>query len=256
MWLVSGSLALIEPVYVCAAIAAVLAAIEDKPWACAAACATAVVAQKSGFLIPAIVLSIRWDRNGFAGLRRFAPCLLAALPLAALQGYLWLAFGDPLINIKTVRTLFGGNLFNVPFASFLRGVFKSAYLGGPGLRGGIGASGAAYLGVAAAAWRRGRTPERPLLIWLGATLAFYFTLDGDFAFQNLPRFLLLGAPPALLLALPLLPRGERWLLAAAPLALLPFFIGLVEAAQFEALARASGNSAYYAALSAVLRRAP
>jgi hypothetical protein len=252
MGLTMGGMAFVEPVFVCAALAAVLAVLEDRPWACAASCAAALLAQKSGFLVPLIVLSIRWDAKGASGLRRFAPVLLAALAPAALQLYLWRVFGDPLINVAVERAHFGGALFGLPFGAYLSGVLGGGYAG-PERRLAIALCGAAYLAAAAAGWRRGRRAERSLLIWLGAALAFYFSLAGPLAFLSLPRFLFLAAPAALLLALPLLPRGERWLLAAAPLALLPYFVGLIEVAQTEALARASGNAALFATFSRELR---
>jgi hypothetical protein len=253
MGLTMGGLAFVEPVFVCAALAAVVAALEDRPWSCAAACAAALLAQKSGFLIPLIVFLIRLDAKGAKGLRRFAPVLLAALAPAALQLYLWRAFGDPLINVAVERAHFGGALFGVPFSAYLGGVLAGGGFAGPERRALLAACGAAYLAAAAFGWRRAGRAERPLLIWLGVVLAFFFCLGGPFAFLSLPRFLFLGAPAALLLAFPLLPRGERWCFAAAPLLLLPFFVGLIEVAQTEALARAAGVSAYYPGFSAALR---
>jgi hypothetical protein len=253
MGLVMGGMAFVEPVFVCAALAAVVAALEDRPWACAGACAAALLAQKSGFLVPLIVILIRRDAKGAAGVRRFAPVLLAALAPAALQVYLWRVFGDPLINVAVERAHFGGAFFGLPFSAYLAGVFGASFFGGLEVRASVALCGAFYVGSAAAAWRRDRRVERPLLIWLAAVLAFYFSLQGGLAFLSLPRFLFLGAPAAVLLAVPFLPRGERWLFAAAPLVLLPFFVGILDVAQAQAAARAAGAAALYPAFSAALR---
>ena len=86
----------------------------------------------------------------------------------------------------------------------------------------------------------GLLARRPLLIWLGVTLAFFFCLGGFWAFHSLPRFLLLGAPAAILLA-------------AAPLALLPFFVGLVELAQADSLMRRVWGEGYFSRASRELR---
>jgi hypothetical protein len=253
MGLVMGGLAFVEPVFVCAALAAVLAALEDRPWFCAAACAAALLAQKSGLLVALIVGSIRFDARGRAGMRRFAPVLLAALAPAALQLYLWRVFGDPFVNVAVERAHFGGVLFGFPFAAFVRGIFDGPFNGGVASRAAVGLCAAAYLGAECLGWRRGRRAERPLLIWLGVVLAFNFCLGGELAFQSLPRFLSLGAPAALLLAAPLLPRGERWIFFLAPLILVSYLVGMIAVAQNEALTRRAGVDAYFPAFSQALR---
>ena len=253
MWLVAGSLAFVEPVFLCAFLAAVLAALEDRPWACAGAVAAVLLAQKSGFLVLPVLLALRLERRGGAGLRAFWPCLLALLPLAALQLYLWRVFGDLFVNLHVQRDIFSGALFGVPFAAFARGAFTPSPLGGPLHRALFALSGASYLAVAAAAWRRGRREERPLLAWLLVVLAFHFSLAGPWAFYSLPRLLLLGAPAALLLALPFLPSGDWALLGAAALAPVMFCAGLIEAARAAAVTSAAWTPDYLAAASRILR---
>ena len=252
MWLVTGSLAFVEPVFLCAALAAALAALDDRPWAAGAACAAAALAQKSGFLVPVIVLLIAGSRRRLDA--RWLPALaLPALALAGLQGWLWRAFGDPLINLKVQREVFGGALFDAPLHAFVRGLLDPPLMGGPWRKAAIGACGLAYLGTAAAAFWRAKPEERPLRLWLGVALGFYFCLGGVWAFQSLPRFLLLAAPPAILLLEPLLPRAERRLLLLAPLLLLPYFAGLLELAQAEALLRRAWGADYLSAASQELR---
>lgn len=252
MWLVCGGLAFVEPILVCAAIAAVLAAVADRPWACGAAAAAAALSQKSGALVVVIAALIVWSRKGRLDVRWLAALSFAPLAAASLQGYLWLTFGDPLINLRVQREVFGGSLFGPPLAGFVKGLLEPSSFGGPWRRAAIAASGFFYLAVAAAAWRVRTGERRPLLLWLGAVLAFFFCLDGFWAFHSLPRFLLLGAPAAILLAEPFLPRGRR-LLAAAPLALLPFFVGLVELAQADALMRRVWGDSYFSRASRELR---
>lgn len=252
MWLVCGGLAFVEPVLVCAAVAAVLAAVEERPWACGAAAAAAALSQKSGVLVVVIAALVVWERKGRLDVRWLAALSLAPLAVAALQGYLWLTFGDPLINLRVQREVFGGSLFGLPFAAFVSGMLEPSAFGGAWRRAAIAASGFFYLAVAAASWR-GLTPaRRPLLIWLGVSLTFFFSLGGFWAFHSLPRFLLLGAPAAILLAEPFLPRGRR-LLAAAPLALLPIFVGLLELAQADALMRRVWGESYFSRASLELR---
>jgi len=253
MALQTGGMPFVESLFLLTATAAIVAALEDRPWLCAAAAGAAMITQKSGFLIPLIVVLIRLDARGRGGLRRFAPLLLAGAPPLLLQLYLWSAFGDPLMNVGVERAHFGGAFFGLPFAAYLKGIVDASYFGGVERRLAVAACGAFYLLAAAVGWRRGRRVERPLLIWLVVVLAFYFSLDGALAFLSLPRFLLLAAPAAVLLCVPLLPRAERWYLAAAPLVLLPYFVGLIDVAQNEAAARASHVSALYPAFSAALR---
>jgi hypothetical protein len=253
IWLVTGSLAFVEPVMLCAAIGAVLAAVEDRPWAAGAAAAAAALAEKSGFLVAVIAALIVWNRKGRLDRRWRAALALTPAALAGLQLYLWRVFGDPLANLKVQREIFGGALFGAPFAAFLKGVFASGAFGGPWRRAAVAASGLFYLGVAAAAWRRRAPAQRPLLLWLSVPLAFYFCLGGYWAFDSLPRFLLLGAPAAILLVEPYLPRGERWLLAAAPLVLVPYFMGLLELAESEYFLRRVWGPDYFAAASRELR---
>jgi hypothetical protein len=253
MWLLTGSLAFVEPVFLCAVLAAVVAAVEDRPAWAAAAWAVAAMSQKSGFLVPVITLLIVWDRRRRLETRWLAALAAPALAQAALQGYLWFLYGDPLINLKTTRETFGGALFGFPFAAFARGIVEPSAFGGVWRRAAIALCGLAYLAAGAAGWRRGKAAERPLLIWLGVVLAFHFSLGGFWAFHALPRYLLMGAPAALLLALPLLPRGERGLLLAAPLVLLPYFVGLVELGQAESLLRRVWGPGYFEAASARLR---
>lgn len=252
IWLVCGGLAFVEPALVCAEIGAVLAVFEDRPWTAGAAAAAAALAQKSGFLVAVIAALIVWSRKGRLPGRWIAALALAPLAVLALQGYLWRVFGDPLINLRVQHEVFGGSLFGAPFAAFVRGVVEPSPFGGAWRRAAIAASGLFYLAVAAAACRGLTQARRPLLIWLGVSLAFFFSLGGFWAFHSLPRFLLLGAPAAILLAEPFLPRGRR-LLAAAPLALIPFFIGLVELAQAESLVRRVWGEDYFSRASRELR---
>lgn len=240
MWLVVGGLGFVEPMLICSAMLGVLAVLEERPRFLAVACVSAVLAQKSGFLVP-VIASLLLGRKTLR-IPWAAALSASVLAVLALQGYLWLSFGDPFINLKVQREVFGGSLFGVPFAAFVRGVLHPSAFGGVWRSAAIGASGLFYLAAAA------RAP-RPLRPWLWTALAFFFSLGGDWAFHSLPRFLLVAAPPAILALEPLL--AESLLLA--PLVLLPYLLGLVEAAQAEALWRRAWGAGYAESASRELR---
>lgn len=240
MWLVVGELGFVEPILICGAMLGVLGVLEKRPGVLALACVMAVLAQKSGFLVP-VVAALLLGREALRP--RWAAALLASvLALVALQGYLWASFGDPFINLKVQREVFGGALFSLPFLAFVRGVLHPSAFGGPWRCAAIAGSGLFYLAAAA------RAPK-PLRPWLWTVLAFFFSLGGDWAFHSLPRFLLLAAPPAILALEPLLPES----VLLAPLVLVPYFLGLVETAQAEALWRRAWGERYAETASWELR---
>lgn len=213
MWLVVGGLGFVEPLLVASVLLAVLSVLEDRPAPLALACAAAVLTQKSGFLVP--VIAVLMDR------RKWAVALVpAGLAVALLQGYLLFAFGDLFINLKVQREVFGGALFGVPFLAFARGAVSPSAFGGALRCAAIAASGVFYL---AACWKA----PRALRPWLWSVCGFFFCLGGDWAFHSLPRFLLLAAPAAVLTLEPLVAAN----VLLAPLVLLPFFVGLLEASQ-------------------------
>lgn len=252
-WLLCGSLAFVEPVFLCAALAAVLGALDRRPVPTAAAAAAAMLAQKSGVLVLPVAAAAVWSRRGRLERRDLAPLAASLIAPAALQGYLWAVFGDPLVNVRVQRDIFGGALFGVPLAGFVRGALTPSPLGNPLHRALVVLSFAFYAAAAAAGARRGRREERPLLAWLAIVLAFHACLAGPWAFWSLPRFLVLGAPPALLLLLPLVPAGDAAVAAVAVLALIPFGAGLIEAARGTAVTRAAWTPAYLSAASEALR---
>ncbi len=229
MWLVVGGLGFVEPILVCSAMLGVLAVLEKRPWTLAVACAAAVLTQKSGFLVP-VIAALMLEKKALQ--RRWILALLPSIAVAALlQLYLYAAFGDFIINMKVQREVFGGALFGVPFYAFVRGVFSPSAFGGPLRCAAIAASGAFYLAACA------RAP-RVLRPWLWTVCGFFFCLSGAWAFHSLPRFLLIAAPAAVLSLEPLVPAN----VLLAPLSLLPYFIGLLEAAQAEAFWRAAWGS--------------
>lgn len=224
MWLVVGGLGFVEPLLVCSMIAGVLAVLEDRPAALALSAVGAVLCQKSGFLLP-VVAALMLGRKALRP-RWVAAFAAPAAALLLLQGYLWFAFGDFFVNLKVQREVFGGSLFGAPFLAFVRGVFAPSAFGGVLRCAAIGASGLFYLAACA------RAPKllRP---WLWTVCGFFFCLGGAWAFHSLPRFLLLAAPAAVLALEPLAPES----VLLAPALLLPFFVGLLEAAQAEAFWR-------------------
>ena len=211
-WLLGGSLAFVEGLYACLLLGCVLALRRGRvPLACALGAAFALT-QKSGFLLAPILLL------GFG--RRSLPVLAAAAAAgAALQLYLWRAFGDPLINLETHRRIFGGAYFGLPFAGIAQGLLssESPFAGLFAARKAyIALETLFYAGAFAWALRRPKADERPLLAWLGCALLFYSCLTGAAGFYAFPRFMTVAAAPALLLAWRRLPPlSARWAPAAA-----------------------------------------
>ncbi len=216
-WLMGGTLAFVEAVYVCAFLACVLAFVRGRTGWAALFAALVVLSQKSGLLVVPLLIMIAKPRR-----RALAPCLSALAAAAALQVYLWHVFGDPLINMKTHREIFGGSYFGLPFFALVRGLFDSSspFRGLFWTRKAVILVDAAfYVGIFAWACRRAPEKLRPFMFWLGICLVFYASLTGASAFYAFPRFMTVAAPPAVLLFSSLIDEKPRWRIAV--LALLP-----------------------------------
>ncbi len=201
-WLLCGSLAFVEPLFVCLFTATMAFFVAGRRNAAIVAAALTVVTQKSGILLlPVLMLSL-WNGSLKSTIRAGWPYLAALVPAAALQTYLWLAFSDPTINFATHRRVFGGSYLTFPFLSIISGLneTRSAL---PGLfwtrklmtLGSV----VFYAGTWVWCWRR-RTPEEtPLLAWLGVVTVFVLSLAGSWGYYAFPRLCVVAAPPALLL---------------------------------------------------------
>ena len=201
-WLLCGSLAFVEPLFVGLFIATMAFFVAGRRNAAIAVAGLTIVSQKTGILVlPVLFLSI-WNGSLKNTVRVFLPYLAALLPLAALQAYLWLVFSDPIINFATHRRVFGGSYFSLPFLSLASGLLE-AHSALPGLfwtrKLMTFGSVVFYAGTWAWCWRK-RTPEEtPLLVWLGVVTAFAVSLAGSWGYYAFARLCVVAAPPALLL---------------------------------------------------------
>lgn len=221
-WLLAGTLAFAEPLLVLLALAAHEAlASGRRGWAIALA-GLCLLGQKVGVLVPLYLAASELDlrRPGWA--RRAADWTWAFVPMLLLQGWLAYLFGDWLANVRVQQTFFGAHPFDWPLAgivSLLMGVSAEAPHDAAHRLANAG-SFLLYSGALAWALKRRNQEERPLVLWLGAVVAFCACLSVKGAF-SLPRFLLLASPPFLLLlargAGPRLTVGRALLLLGAVL---------------------------------------
>ncbi len=222
-WLLCGSLAFVEPLYVLLFAGAVCLQLRGRRgWALTAA-AAAMVTQKSGLLLLPILAfgdgALR--RPGRA--RAVLGYAAAAVPAALLQAWLWRLFGDPLVNVHIHERIFGGAYFGWPLAAFFSWLANPAQPFRGLLLARKAAIAASLLFYALPlSWGLRRKRLRPLAVWLMVVLGFNASLTGVSAFYAFPRFMLAAAPAAVVLwtarledALP-----RAWLLLAlAPAAL-------------------------------------
>lgn len=209
-WLLGGSVAMVESTYLCALIGCVLAVHHGRVGWAAALAAVTVLSQKSGFLLlPALVLGAR------PRARALWPVLAAVAAAAILQGYLWWRFGDPFVNARAARDVFGneGGWFAIPFAAFVKwmlepgSLFADLYWPRKAI---IVLEAACYVGLLVWAIRRWSPRLTLLVCWLGTVVLFHSLLKGIFAFYAFPRFMVMAAPAALLLACHYAPRVGQW----------------------------------------------
>ena len=222
IWLLAGSMALVEPIYVLCFLASIFYYRAGKIRMSAACAAAAILAQKSGFLLLPIVLIDELWANGLGRIRRLTPFLFSPVPAILLQARLCAFYGDPRATLDVMRALNNGESFQLPFQAFLAGLLSREqwFHGDFWLRKiGLASCASFYLGVFAAAWRRRSTLDRGLIAWLGAVLLFNMSLGGSSGYFPFPRYMLVAAPAALLLLMELLPKGcvewrGRWLALA------------------------------------------
>ena len=126
-WLLTGSLAFVEPLYLLCVLGALLALSRERRAAAAWLCAGAALAQKTGVLLAPIALAA-W---GARPLKRVLPALGALAGLAALLAWHGLVFGDPMIGARVQFDIFGGSAFAFPFSSVTRGLLaRTDVIGG------------------------------------------------------------------------------------------------------------------------------
>ncbi|MFA6002596.1 MAG: hypothetical protein WC881_00860 [Elusimicrobiota bacterium] len=201
-WLLSGSLAFVEPLYVGLFILAMYLFLQDNSVGSIILASLVIITQKSGFLIILIMFIINCIRDGNKNIVRSWPLLLSFIPALIMQGYLGWLFHDPLVNINTHKAVFGGTYFAFPAQFFLRDLFLSGspFQGLFWLRK-ITIVGALcfYAGTFVWSWPRRNAATMPYLVWLGVVLTFTLCLSGDSAFYAFPRFMAVAAPAAIML---------------------------------------------------------
>lgn len=220
LWVLVSVLPFSDSVVLAAATLAFAAFASGRHGLAVLAAGAAAIAQKNGFLVAVVlVLSLARD-EGWRGWRKIAVYALAALPLLALQLYLYRVFGDPLVNVHATVAVWGGSPFAFPGSMLLEGLLRFPALGGGSAWPNRIAVIVSLIFYAGALWvsRRDARPEaRSLRVWLLAVLGFNLVLGGTWAYYDFPRHMLLAAPPALLLWLR---RSESRLQPAASGALL------------------------------------
>ena len=219
-WLLTGSLAFVESLYVTLAVAGFYALHRRWLGLAATLVGFALVTQKSGLVLLLVFAAVLWREEGSKALRHLPWALWALVPLALLQWHLFAVFGDPWVNVRVQRGFFGPHLFALPFERFLEGLLSPTqpFEGHFWLRKLLNAlSCLFYVWVCVRAWRPGERRTELLLLWLTAVLLFNLCLGGVWSYHAFPRFMTLAAPPAILLSVDLLP-AWRPAKAFAPLA--------------------------------------
>lgn len=229
VWLLCGSLAFVEPVFVALSIAALLCHVERRGERALFLAGVVMTAQKSGFLVFLLIVALEWASGRLQGGRRRAAVLLALLPAAAQGAYLYRLFGNPLMGFEVQRKIQAGRTFTWPFLSMVSRLLSPYQIFAEHLwlhKALIGLSAAGYIGILVAALRTPRKDERPLVLWLGVTLLFNASLDGMRGYYPFPRFMTLAAPAAILLAARRTPDGLARRLPLIALVLVPLLLAL------------------------------
>jgi len=208
-WLETTSLAYTEGLLVLCAVSAFHAWVGGRIWPAVAWAGAAAVVQKHGFLL----IGVLGASQLVAGRRRLgdlAPLALALLPPAALAIWFWVLSGSPFTVLDRNQMLFGdrGSAFGWPLVAFMNGVitYGREFADHFWLRKALLVSSLAFYGWALLGALRRRDPRQaPLVVWLGTSLAFCSIMGGVWAYYYFPRYVLLGAPAALLLAVDRVP---------------------------------------------------
>lgn len=204
-WLETTSLAYTEGLLLLCAISAFHALVGGRLLAAAAWAGVAAVVQKHGFLV-LLALGLSLVVSGRRGVRDLAPLALGLVPPALLGVWFWVVSGDPTTVLERNSRLFGdgGSAFALPFSSFAYGVMTRG-MEFPGQfwarKAMLVLSLAFYAWALLGALARRERRQAPLVVWLATALAFCSVMGGVWAYYYFPRYALLGAPAALLLAL-------------------------------------------------------
>lgn len=201
-WLLTGTLAFVEPAFLCCLIASAELFLDGRDWQAAVFAGLAAVAQKTGVLFLVVLLAAMTHKERRARGPKYA---LALGGLAVLAAYLAFVFGDPLAIARIQSQAFAGFPFQVPFSSIAEGLLAPTqpFEGHFWLRKVLIASSCGFYLWALAGARAGRdAASRLLRVWLGVALLFHVTLRiyNLYGYYSFARYLVMGAPAAVLLA--------------------------------------------------------
>jgi hypothetical protein len=225
-WLETTSLAYTEGLLVLCGISAFHAYTNGRIWRAVAWAGAAAVVQKHGFVV-LLALGISQLAAGRTRVRDLAPLAAGVLPPAALGLYFWALSGDPFTVLERNQRLFGsgGSALNWPLVSFMNGVmtFGREFTSHFWLRKTMLVASIGFYGLTLIrALGRRDAVRAPLVAWLGTVFAFCVCMGGAWAYYYFPRYMLLGAPPAILLAIERVPwaeAGRRRILLVAGVAI-------------------------------------
>ena len=218
-WLETTTLAYTEGLLVLCAIGAFHCWTQGRLWRAAAWAGAAAVVQKHGFVV-LLALGLTQLANGRRRLRDLAPLSVGLVPPAALGLYFWALSGSPFTVLERNARLFGDrhSAWNWPLVSFVNGLVTEGrefhiyfWLRKLLLLASIGFYGVALRRGIAARDERGRA----LALWLGTIFAFCVCMGGVWAYYYFPRYMLLGAPAAILLVVDRVPWPPTAALRAA-----------------------------------------
>lgn len=260
IWLVSSSLAFTEPLMVLCAVSAFSAFRRGNLWESSIWLGCASVTQKHAILMLPILAITHLATQGWRRLPSLAPLLFSLVPLAGLQAYLYFNFGDPLANLGEAQKAFAGPVLDWPLATLVAGTLSPTQLfeGHFWLRKAmILLSTLFYTGILISVLRRRERRQRALLIWLACMFAFSSSLAGPWGYLGFPRYMLLGAPAALLLfsdrcRMPA-PSLRARVAVASVLASLVFATALTDVAAATKFCERVWSPVYYQQLAPLLR---
>lgn len=221
-WLETTSLAYTEGLLVFCAISAFHAWTGGRLLAAIAWGGVAAVVQKHGFVL-LVALGLSQLAAGRRSLRDLAPFALGLLPPLALGLWFWALSGDPFTVLERNGRLFGdgGSPLGWPLAAFVNGLvtfgreFPSYFWPRKAM---LFASLVFYGWTLVTALQRRDPRELPLVLWFGTSFAFCICMGGVWAYYYFPRYVLLGAPAAVLLAVDRVPWPQSATLRGAAVA--------------------------------------
>ncbi len=255
-WLLTGTLSFVEPAFLCCLIAAAERFLAGRDWEAAALAGLAAIAQKTGVLFVPVLLGAMARRGDLKA--RAPKYFLSLCGLAALAAYFAFVFRDPWAAARVQSQAFRSWPFQVPFASITEGLLAPTqpFDGHFWLRKALIASSCGFYLWALVGARAGRDPAARLLrVWLGVALLFHVSLKiyNLYGFYSFSRYLVMGAPAAVLLVARDGRLSSRWLwTAGAALIPLAFAVDAIEVSAAWDFVRRAWPAGYFESLASHL----